>query len=427
MASRAISLRYGAGAVRFDYDPADFTVLTPRDEGEPISGADLGYALSAPIESPPLEEIVDPGERVLVVAPDATRAAGSERVVSLLVLRLSGLGVGDDEMSVLVGGGAHRPATPGEMDAIVGPAVAERLEVSAHDAADTRAMVLLGETSRGTPVEVNRRLVEADHVVVTGEIDFHYFAGFTGGRKAILPGCASARAVRANHLLALGEGATGRRPGVGPGRLDGNAVHEDMEEAARMLEPSFLVNTVVGPANEITRAYAGHWRHAHRRGCAEYADSHAVPVAARRPLAVVSCGGAPRDVNLIQAHKAMEHASKVLDDGGSMVVLAECAEGLGRPDFLDWFVDGGAAATAARLARDYQVNGQTAWSLRSKAERFRILLVSTLEPADVRRMGMEPYETLGSAVAAAGGGPGYIIPSGVSTLPYVGPVANAPS
>jgi nickel-dependent lactate racemase len=149
-----------------------------------------------------------------------------------------------------------------------------------------------------------------------------------------------------------------------------------------------------------------------------------VPFTDRRPLVIVSAGGHPRDLNLIQSHKAMEHASHLLTEGGTMVVLAECSQGLGRDDFLDWFVPGGSRATAVKLMENYKVNGQTAWGLRRKAERFRLLLVSKLEDEVVRHMGLEPHHSLASALAAAGAEvPGFIMPSGLSTLPQMQTIA----
>jgi nickel-dependent lactate racemase len=415
-----ITLGYGPASINWEYDPSRFELIEPESSASTVVGGfDIGVALSNPIDSQPLEEFVDANDRICIVVPDATRRAGVDRIAAALLLRLGELGVPDGNVSFLIGGGIHRPPTDVECELILGAAVNKRARVVVHDAAALADLVELGITARGTPVTLNRHVQEADHTILVGAIGFHYFAGFTGGRKALLPGCASAEAIRANHLLALDDERLGRRTGVGTGRLDGNAVHEDMEEAARMVEPSFLVNTVVDAAGHIQAVYAGHWRNAHRRGCAEYADRHAMAVARRRELVVVSCGGAPRDVNLIQAHKAIEHASGAILDGGLMIVLAECREGLGRDDFLAWFVPGGARATASLLQERYQVNGQTAWALRSKVERFRILLVSKLDPETVRRMGMEPYATLDSALSAAPPVDGYVIPQGAATLPYV--------
>lgn len=414
------SLGYGTRRIPFRYDPERFTVLFPADaERDPLTEAELSALISAPIGSPPLEEIVGRNDRVVVVVPDATRAAGVNRVVAQLFSRLLERGVARDRISFLVGGGIHRPPFPEEIEMLLGKEIAHQVAVHAHLADDPAQSVTLGVTSRGTPVSLNRRLVETDHVVLVGGITFHYFAGFSGGRKAVLPGCAAEPSIQRNHKLAFDEQTMDKRAGVASGLLEGNAVHEDMVEAVRMLNPSFMVNTVLNSDNEIVSISAGHWYEAHLRGCAAYAAAHTAPVRAKRSLVIVSVGGWPRDMNLIQSHKAMEHASGALTEGGTMIALAECPQGLGRDDFLDWFVPGGAHATALKLMENYKVNGQTAWGLRRKAERFRLLLVSNLDAEVVRHMGLEAHTTLESALAASPLEPAYVLPNGLTTLPQL--------
>ncbi|HEX2269164.1 MAG TPA: nickel-dependent lactate racemase [Pyrinomonadaceae bacterium] len=413
-------LGYGTAKLRMDFNPNCFSTLTPRDsDASCLTDAELEAALDKPIGAPPLEKIIGKKDRVLLVVPDATRVAGVERLAPLIVQRLNDRGLSDSQIEILIGGGIHRPPTTVEINRILGERIASRFAVHYHDANDESSLVKLGHTTRGTPVELNRRLLENDHVIALGAITFHYFAGFSGGRKAILPGCASARAIRANHLLSFDLEKLQKREGVATGRLEGNAVHEDMDEAVSMLNPSFLVNTILNARNEISAVYAGHWREAHRRGCAEYNSAHAVPIDGRRPVVVVSCGGAPRDANMIQSHKALEHAATALEPGGTMIAIAECSQGLGRNDFLDRFVPGGSPATAQRLLKGYKVNGQTAWGLRKKAETFRILLVSSFQDELVRQMGLEPRASLESAVATLESHDGYIIPNGLSTLPQL--------
>jgi lactate racemase len=413
------TLGYGTAGVRFDFDPGRFEWIAPQPAGPvaALSDAELCRALREPIASPALTDLVKPTDRVLVVVPDATRAARVDRMAPLLAARLREAGVPDGKVSFLVGAGIHRPATEDEVRSLLGEDLPRRCRVESHDANAAGDLVELGRTRRGTPIELNRRVVESDCTIVLGAISFHYFAGFSGGRKGILPGCASERAIRANHLLAFDGQALTRTPGVASGRLDGNPVHEDMMEAVGAAPPTFLVNSVVA-GRDLTHLYTGDWRQAHRRGCDDYKATHTVQVRGRRPLVVVSAGGAPRDVNLIQSHKAMEHAATVLEEGGTMVVLAECGQGLGRDDFLDWFVPGGARATALKLmGGDYRVNGQTAWGLRVKSERFRIRLVSALPADTVRAMGLAPHDSLESALAGLGHLPGYVVPSGLTTLP----------
>lgn len=418
--TRTIMLGYGTEKLRMDFSPNRFSPLSPHDsEARCLTDAELAAALNEPIGAPPLEQMIGKNDRVLLVVPDATRVAGVERLAPLIIQRLNDVGLFDSQIEILIGGGIHRPPTTIEINRILGEQIAARLAVHHHDANDESSVVRLGHTTRGTPVELNRRLLETDHVIALGAITFHYFAGFSGGRKAILPGCASARSIRANHLLSFDLERLQKREGVASGLLDGNAVHEDMDEAVSMLNPSFLVNTIINARNEISAVYAGHWRDAHRRGCAEYNAAHAVPVNGRRSVVIVSCGGAPRDTNMIQSHKALEHAATALEPGGTMIALAECSQGLGRKDFLDWFVPGGSPATAQRLLQGYQVNGQTAWGLRKKAETFRIRVVSSLDDGVLRQMGLEPHASLESALAALDGQDGYIIPNGLTTLPQL--------
>src|SRR2546421_4528394 len=367
----SISLGYGASHCSFQYDPERFEVIAPSDlEREPCPDSALETAMDTPINSPLLEEIIKPTDNVVIVVPDATRAAGVARIVALCFRRLTSLGLANKQISILIGGGIHRPPTQAEIYAIVGAEVGQNVQVYPHDANDYSTLVALGTTMRGTPVELNRRLLEADHVLAIGGITFHYLAGFSGGRKAILPACASERAIQANHLLSFDVDTMEKRAGVASGLLDGNAVHEDMEEAVQLLDPSFLINTVLNARKEIVAAYAGNWRAAHRRGCEEYTAAHTIQVPEQRRLMIVSVGGAPGDLNVIQSHKAMEHASGALQEGGTMIVLAECSPGLGRDDFARWFVPGGSRATADLLVQNYKVNGPTAWGLRKKTERL---------------------------------------------------------
>ncbi len=417
-----IELGYGHEQVAFDYDETHYAVLAAAtDEAvRPLSDAELGALIDDPFDSQPLEEIISPGERVLVVVSDATRATASAQVVNLLARRLIQLGVAPADLRIIFATGIHRPPTAQEKNELLTPFITQRLHTLDHDANDETQHVNLGETERGTPIEVNRALVEHEHVIITGAISFHYFAGFTGGRKSICPGLASARTVAATHLLALDTAHGTRRAGVGTGRLDGNAVHEECERIAAEVAPSFLLNTVVDERGRAVRLYAGDWRAAHRLACAEYATAHTIKIAAKRPLVIVSCGGTPYDINLTQAHKALDMAAHACADGGTIIMLAACPEGYGRADFLQWFDAADSRALAARLLENYAVNGQTAWALLTKAERFNVHLVSQLADEAVRRMRMTPASTIAEALARVDtSAAGYIMPLGARYLPVV--------
>lgn len=276
----------------------------------------------------------------------------------------------------------------------------------------------LGVTDRDTPVEVNRALKDFSRVILTGAIGFHYFAGFTGGRKSICPGLASARTIEATHVLALDFERGARRAGVGTGKLDGNAVNEECERVAALIEPRFTVNSVVDQRGRVVSVYAGHWRAAHRAGCEEYLATHSIGIAERRDLVIVSCGGAPWDINWIQAHKALEMAAQAVTEGGTIVLLAECGDGLGRADFLKWFAENDSRVLAARLRENYEVNGQTAWSLMDKTERYKIFLISELPDEQVRSMRMIPAHSLAEVTNQIdNAAKGFILPRGAALLP----------
>ncbi|MDQ5838757.1 MAG: nickel-dependent lactate racemase [Acidobacteriota bacterium] len=416
-----VELGYGRETLPFEFEGGRFDLLEPAATDErPLTDSEIGAAIDDPYDSQPLEEIVSPGESVLVVVSDATRATGSAQVVHLLVRRLVQLGIAPVAMRVIFATGIHRRVTREEKAELLTPFLVQRIRTLDHDAADPARHVSFGETERGTPVELDRALFDYSHVILTGAIGFHYFAGFTGGRKSVCPGLASARTIEATHLQALDFERGGRRAGVGTGRLDGNAVHEECERIAAECAPSFLINTVTDERGRVVRLYAGDWRAAHRRACAEYADSHSLKIPERRALVVVSAGGAPFDINLIQAHKALEMASYACDEGGDIVLVAECADGLGRPDFLKWFDAADSRALEARLRDAYEVNGQTAWSLLTKAERFRVHLVSSLPDDDVRLMRMTPARTIEEALSEIESDrAGYLLPRGAAFMPVV--------
>ena len=415
-----IELAYGRRSFEFNFDEARFSVVTTnRTPKSPLKDFEIGLALDDPIASPPIDELVSSDDSVLIVVSDATRATGSAQIVNLLVRRLVQAGVSPSQMAVIFATGIHRPVTEKEKVELLTPFIVQRLRVLTHDAYDQTKLSTFGTTESGVTVELNSALKEFSRVFVTGGITFHYFAGFTGGRKSICPGLASAKTIEATHMLALDFETGGRKAGVRAGALDGNAVHKECERVASLVAPTFSFNTIVDEQKLATRLFCGDWKVAHRAACDYYVDHYSVQVASKRDVVVVSSGGFPHDINLIQAHKALDMAALACNEGGTIVLLAECSDGLGRPDFLKWFDARDARALAARLVNGYEVNGQTAWALLTKAERFRVCLLSELPADDVRRMRMVPVRTIDEALEQAGSGDGFIMPRGAAVLPRV--------
>ncbi|HYJ89461.1 MAG TPA: nickel-dependent lactate racemase [Pyrinomonadaceae bacterium] len=416
-----IQLGYGKDSLSLKFDETRFQVLSGNSlEESPLSDFKIGEALSNPIGSPPIDDLFSSSDSVLIVVSDATRATASAQIINLLVRRLIQAGVSPAEIAIIFATGIHRRVSAEEKIELLTPFIAQRIRILDHDANDSSAMLSLGTTQSGTPVEVNRALRDYSGVIITGAIGFHYFAGFTGGRKSICPGLASAKTIEATHMLALDFETGGRRAGVNTALLQGNAVHEECERIAAMIQPGLGVYAVVDERGRAVGVYAGDWRVAHETGCREYHAGHSMQIDAKREVTIVSCGGSPYDVNMIQAHKALDMAAHACLKGGDIILLAECPDGLGRSDFLKWFDAKDSQELARRLCKDYEVNGQTAWALLSKAERYQIQLVSRLPEEKVHRMRMRPARSLNEAVESLrGGANGYIMPRGAAVLPEV--------
>jgi|ERR1051326_474497 nickel-dependent lactate racemase len=407
-----IELAYGRGFFEFEFDEHRFSVLgSGTNTRAPLSDFEIGAAFDG------VDEIAGADDSVLIVVSDATRATASAQVVNLLVRRLVQVGVSPARMAVIFATGIHRPVSEKERIELLTPFIAQRLRILQHDPHHRSKLTSLGKTECGVTLEVNSALKEFSRVFLTGGITFHYFAGFTGGRKSICPGLASAKTIEATHMLALDFERGGRKAGVGTGLLDGNAVHEECERVAALVAPAFGINTIVNEDKRAVKIFCGDWRLAHRAGCEYYLDQYSMTIPAKRDIVIASCGGFPHDINMIQAHKALDMAALACNEGGTIILLAECSDGLGRPDFMKWFDAADSRALEARLVNGYEVNGQTAWALLTKAERYRVYLVSELADDEVKRMRMIPAHTLAAALDQAGAGSGFVLPRGAAVLP----------
>jgi nickel-dependent lactate racemase len=416
MLMRTIALACGDSLQSFSFEPERFTVLDAPETGND----DRTRLDERLVGSPPLPELCR-GKRVLVVVSDLTRPTGTREFLPRLLAQLERAAT----VKFIYSTGIHRPLEPEEKSRIVGPDVFRAYPMLDHD--PERGNTHVGDTSFGNRVEVDDHLIESQLVVLTGTIGFHYFAGFSGGRKSVLPGIASRRSIEFNHLLVLNRSGKGRNPDVRVARMEGNPVHEDMVEGARLTgRDYFLYNTILDASRQVARIYTGDWLEAHRQGAGDYLETHSVQIPERRRLAIVSCGGYPRDINMIQAHKALEFAQHAVTDGGTIILLGECREGMGHPSFFHWFQnDDGSGSGLDRLEsalrERYEVYGQTAYSMRSKTRRFRVIGVTSLDPAQVRAMGMEPAASLASALEMAdvslAAEPGYVLPHGAEVLP----------
>ena len=421
-----MNLKYGRDTISCDIDR--FEPLTLPRVTPPAPEEVIRRALAEPIGSNVLSRVVRPGERVVIVTSDITRYTASEIYLPILVEELNGAGIPDDDIEIVIALGIHRKQTVTEHKKILGELYG-RITVSDHECDDPAHLVDLGSTSSGLPVKMNRTVVEADRLIVTGTVGIHYFAGFGGGRKSLVPGVASRETCMATHFAIFNPPETGgKHPAARPGNLEKNPVHRAILEAARIVAPDFIFNTVLTPDKRILRAFAGEMDEAHLAACAAARELYMIEIPAGAELAVVSCGGYPKDINFIQSHKALDYGVRALKPGGTIILLAECADGFGYPTFFDWFRYQDLEEFETALRAEYQINGQTAHATLEKARRFRVILVSSLNRSETETMGMEKAENLDEALAMA-----YdklppqpttvVIPDGGTVLPIIADIS----
>ncbi len=393
-------LKYGNGLFRCDLPGA--RVLTPSITSPRAPAAELvREALAQPLGSPRLDQIVRRGEKVTIVTSDITRYTGSEYYLPILVEQLNACGIADKDILVLVALGIHRKQSEAEHRKILGPLFG-RVRIVDHECDDPAELRILGTTTSGMPVAVNRHVVETDRVIVTGTVGHHYFAGFGGGRKGLVPGVASRETCMATHFAVFNPPEIGgKHSRAVTGVLESNPVHEAILEAARLVSPDFLLNTVLTPDKRISAVFCGELEEAHLAGCELCREMYSVSLERPADLAVVSCGGYPKDINFIQAHKALDYGVNAVRPGGTLILLAACGDGFGNKTFFDWFRHTDLASFEKALRAGYEINGQTAYSTLMKARSHRVILVSELGPVETEQMGMEKARDLDDALHMA--------------------------
>ena len=348
-----------------------------------------------------------------VLVPDATRATFVSPMVEGVVELLLEAKLHAGDVHLLIAGGLHRPPRSVELTQLLGQAEGH-FPVHVHDADDTR-LVGIGTTRCGTPVELSPLLLRSHTLIVISGITPHYFAGWTGGIKGIVPGAAGRATITANHRLAVDPTRPdGLHPACREGALRGNPVAADLAEAAARVPASpFLVNVVIGRDGDPRGLVTGSVPAAHRAGLRLARRLIRLRVK-RNPLVLVAAGEPGRERDWIQAHKLVRQGATAVADGGTLIALAACPDGVGSATLLDWFgVD--PSRLAAEVAGRYTLHGHTALAIRALLRRIRVILVSRLDPGIVRLMGMTPAASLAEALDLAAqalprGTPGLVLP-----------------
>lgn len=412
-----IELGFNKEKVTVDVPDKNYmTTLVPNKVELGLTGEEeVIRGIQNPIGSPRLKDIVKKGEKIAIITSDITRPIPSYKVLPHVLDELGEAGIPDSDITVVFALGSHGGHTEERKRAMVGDAVYERVKCIDSDMSNTKH---LGTTSRGTPVDIFTPVAEADRKICLGNIEYHYFAGYSGGAKAIMPGVSTRNAIQNNHSAMV-------QPNACAGKLDGNPVREDIEESGAILGIDFIVNVVLNEKKEIIKCFCGDKIKAHREGCKFLDSFYAIKIQEKADIVLVSAGGFPKDINMYQAQKALDNAKHAVKKDGIIIWVASCSEGLGESHFSEWMTGHEKSSDMiTHIKQDFILGGHKAAAIAMVLENARIFLVSDLEPAFVKSVFLEPYSDIQSAINAAIATKGesskvLVMPYGGSTLPRV--------
>lgn len=380
------------------------------------TGADaVVAALASPIGTPKLQSLVKPGDRIAIITSDLTRPCPSSVILPPILEELRTAGCKPEDITIVFALGGHRTQTEAEKRKLVGDSIYDQYNCVDSDSND---VIHMGETRSGTPVDITRSVAEADFRIGVGNIEYHYFAGYSGGAKAIMPGSSTWEAIQANHRMMV-------RPEACAGNLIGNPVRDDLEEAIEHCSLDFIVNVVLDEHKKLIYAVAGHFIDAHRVGCKFLDGIYSIPLKEKADIVIVSQGGAPKDLNLYQTQKALDNSKYAIKDGGIIILVGSCKEGLGEETFSEWMESASEPADLVRrIHEDFQLGGHKAAAIAMVMEKAKIYMVSDMPDELVRSIFMEPFHTVQEALDAATRELGrdstvYVMPHGGSTLPVL--------
>jgi len=386
------------------------------------------YALAHPIDSPPLSEIVNPGETIAIAVSDITRVwQHNELTLPILIDYLNEAGIADKDITIIIAVGAHRQNTAEELAELCTKAICKRVRVINHNAWDTNNMVYYGKTSRGTEVSFNRIVAEADRVILTGGVIYHYMVGYGGGRKSIMPGVSSLKTIQQSHMWAMGKTlGDGSNPLAANMETAGNPSHEDMMEVAAFLKADFIVNVVPNLDGDITGIFTGNWISAWQKATQMVDEIFGVTIQEQADIVIASAGGYPKDINLYQSQKTIDNAVYAMKPGGVAIILAECPDIKEPGEFFDWFNYPTFFDMEKAVRKNFLISGWVAVRQLEYANKGHIILVTQEKNIKLsQNAGVQGVTTMEEALAIAYGKCGSncpkitVMPQGANTFPIL--------
>ncbi len=414
-----VTLKYGKGSMTAEIPDANY--MGELTVGQDLPGAPSPYdevmrSLRDPIGTPPLRELARGKGSVAIVVNDHTRKTPTRHILPPLLDELNAAGVPDNAITVIFGCGTHRPVTDEEATKLLGEESLARVRTESHDCkADD--LVFIGRNASGNEVWLNNTFATADMRVLTGDIEFHYYAGYSGGRKSVLPAVSGDKTIQHNHAQLL-------HPKASTGNLTDNPIHEDMVSTARLARVDFIVNTVNNTKREIVRSFAGDLEKAHLEGIMMVDSMYKVNIDEAADIVVVSSGGAPKDIDIYQGTKSVDNALRAVRKGGALVALLEAPEGLGHKVFDEWIRKFNTVEELEHQVRTaFVLGGHKAYYIRKYNAHAKVFLVSSLPEELVRDvLGLAPAKDFQEALDMAFDYLGHdakvlVIPAGDKILP----------
>lgn len=394
------SYKYGHGYKDFSLEQEKVMAEIKVAEMAPLTDLKQAVldAIYHPIDSKPLNELLQPGQKVAFICNDPTRVANSHDFMPILVEELNKIGIKDEDMRIVFALGTHRKMTQEEMIETVGEDVAKRLPMYNSDCNKQEDFEYFGETSFGTPVWLNKLICDVDLVIMTGTIVHHFFSGFGGGRKAVLPGVAAMETIRRNHSLMMSHDAQ-------LGKLHGNPVYEDQMEGVRLFSKEhrmFLFNAILDAKKQFLKIFAGDWEKAHLEACKFVDKVYGVEIDAPADIVIASCGGYPKDINVYQLQKTMDNAWCAVKDGGVVIIIGECEEGSGSAALEKALQEHPSPdAIKAQLEKNFVIGAHKAFAITRLMKKAKFILVSALDKKIASDLLFEAVDNVDEAIKLA--------------------------
>jgi nickel-dependent lactate racemase len=411
-----MELKYGENVINFDISSQNVLGILEVNNTSPTPlDILLKNSIMNPIGSSRLSNVLrhNKPRDIVILVSDITRSiANYAEILKFLVGEIIGAGIDETNIEFIIALGTHRRHTEEENNMLY-KNLTRHFRFSQHDCRTN--LMSLGKTSTGLEVQVNKRVREAEFVIATGKIDFHYLAGYSGGRKSILPGIASYETIKGNHCKL-------KRGGIEIGEINHNIIAQEMDEAGRMFNVDYLFNVVETPHRQTAAIFCGHPEYAFTKGVQSLRSMRAATIREKADCVIISAGGYPQDKNFFTSHKSLNMAVRAVKQYGSIIIVGQCCEGLGNEKFLNYMLTYNLDDLVNYPEKDIHVGGHRAFVTAKMLKNHKVYVLADVEPQMLTRMKFLPVRNVDEALTTIKKDYGekfkaYIIPNGTSVLP----------